>query len=178
MISNLRFPFSLRVLLVPIATAFLLAACGDSDDREAAKNVPVSGKTAPAAKNGRGGAEKPPTAANGDGVHRRPAARNGAPRAPEAAPRVTQSAYDFMDQGVMERPGYGLYTYVFFPNAFLVERNAEFLRALFRTTPGAPSVPLAPRLLNIVYVPVTGGDQAWSLLRAPNLSPAEKAAAM
>lgn len=182
MISSLRFLISPRLLLISVSAAFLLAACDDAGNQKAAENVPISGKTSPPAENGRSGPESPPAAANGDGAHRRPAARNAAPRAPETAsrpaPSVTQSAYDFMDQGLMERPGYGLYTYALFPNAFLVERNAEFLRALFRTTPGAPSVPLAPRLLNIIYVPVTGGDQAWGLLRAPNMSPAEKATAL
>lgn len=156
-----------------LAGLLVLAACDDG--QQAAHQVPPS-------ETGVGGPAAPGTV-GGNSTRHGPAKRNGDAAAPAPAPAmpkapITQSAYDFIDPAVLERPDYGLYTYVLFPNAFLTQRNAELLRALFRTTPGAPSVPLAPHFLNIVYVPVKGGQQAWELLRSPGLAPPEKALAM
>src|SRR5690606_37739946 len=92
-----------------LALAGLLALAACDDGQQAANQVPAS-------ETGVGGPAAPETA-GGDSTRHGPAARNGGAAAPDMAPAmpkapITQSAYDFIDPGVLERPGYGLYTYV------------------------------------------------------------------
>lgn len=107
----------------------------------------------PAAKNG----GPPPAAENGG-----PAAADnggspsggGAGRAPASAPSILSSVFDFLETVGAEKDGYGLYSYALLPAPSA--RAEAFLGRVFATTGAAAISLIAPKNLNLIYLPAKG----------------------
>lgn len=75
--------------------------------------------------------------------------------------KILGSVYDYLYRTTVEKPGYGLYSYVLFPAHS--SRGERFLDELFKTTSYADLVEISTENLNLIYLP-TKTDKLTTLI--------------